>query len=39
LIINTRQKAEMIAKHPLIITHSPGYMFVEGLRDSEFKRS
>ncbi|HJO91818.1 MAG TPA: putative hydro-lyase [Victivallales bacterium] len=33
----TPQKAAMIAKPPLMITHSPGYMFVGDFNDKEFK--
>ena len=33
----TPQKAAMIAKPPIMITHAPGYMFVGDKKDSEFK--
>ncbi len=33
----TPQKAAMIAKPPLMITHSPGHMFVGDIKDKDFK--
>ncbi len=33
----TPQNAAVVAKPPLMITHSPGYMFVGDMQDNEFK--